>query len=558
MALFWVAAIIFSYLVIIWALLIVVGALIGFVGAIVLPIKALRGTGDNAPVIMTPESEAWLQVLPARKGFYEHLGWDRAWLNYMPFQYRQDILVTRYEFLRFQRAFTVLPRKLTEKSTEGAKFWISRTFVVLSGMLGGIAALVVMLWLGYGVWIIIAEFCGLMVRLFQWIVVRSSKFKAGREAKKNHVGFACPKCFAQAPRPAFVCPSCDTIHFDLTPGIQGVLSRTCKCGESLPLTLKKAAETLTPVCPTCQCRHVPGTGSRQTITLPVFGSTSAGKTRLLAAAMNEARKDLAQRGGSLTGLTSSARDFLTYAEHILASQQSTASTSLAEPFGQQILLKDNAEVETEIQFIDVAGEYFKDQSTTEKLAYLNDSRLLVFVLDPLALPQVQREATTSGLEIPPVATNDQLGAFESVVERIRNHSVVDLTERSLAFVVTKTDVASQLPSGAGLTGATDETIVAWLESVGQSGLLRMIESNFGQVRYFAIDSYHNDFVLGDPHNPINLLKWVLQSSESPLELEPVPEPEPESAAQSVGQSAQPAVQSAQRGDESTSGATDAN
>ena len=55
-------------------------------------------------------------------------------------------------------------------------------------------------------------------------------------------------------------------------------------------------------------------------------------------------------------------------------------------------------------------------------------------------------------------------------------------------------------------------------------MVRRIESDFGDVRFFAIDS----LVLRDLHDPLNPLRvidWVLSSQEVPIKLLPSLKPE---------------------------------
>ena len=62
----------------------------------------------------------------------------------------------------------------------------------------------------------------------------------------------------------------------------------------------------------------------------------------------------------------------------------------------------------------------------------------------------------------------------------------------------------------------------WLIDVEQDGLVRRIESDFRDVRYFAIDS----LVLRDPHDPLNPMRvvdWVLSSQKVPITLVPLVE-----------------------------------
>ena len=122
-----------------------------------------------------------------------------------------------------------------------------------------------------------------------------------------------------------------------------------------------------------------------------------------------------------------------------------------------------------------------------------------------------------------VASGDQEAAYASVVDRIRSEAV-DLTKRHLAVVLTKTEVLQKLPSGMSLDPENSDGIRDWLIDVEQDGLVRRIESDFRDVRYFAIDS----LVLREPHDPLNpmrVIDWVLSSQKVPITLVPPVEEE---------------------------------
>ena len=262
-----------------------------------------------------------------------------------------------------------------------------------------------------------------------------------------------------------------------------------------------------------------------TIQLPAFGSVGAGKTRFFAAALTATRNQLAATNGSLTGLNLEADGFLRASAQVLDSGTATEKTiHTMRPEGRPLKLTTGSGKTVELQVMDAAGESFTNLQATEELTYVNSAPTMVFVLDPLALPRVQAQMSTArNLSKILVATGDQEEAYASVVDRL-NSEAVDLRNRHLAVVLTKTDVLRKLPIGKSLDPQTSDTVRDWLIEIEQDGFVRRIESDFGDVRFFAIDS----LVLRDLHDPLNPLRvidWVLSSQEVPIKLLPSLKPE---------------------------------
>lgn len=315
------------------------------------------------------------------------------------------------------------------------------------------------------------------------------------------------------------------MHHDISPGPLGIFARHCACGVSFPTTVRGAAEMLVALCPSCGAQLVAGSGSRMTIQLPAFGSVGAGKTRFFAAALTATRNQLAATNGSLTGLNLEADGFLRASAQVLDSGTATEKTiHTMRPEGRPLKLTTGSGKTVELQVMDAAGESFTNLQATEELTYVNSAPTMVFVLDPLALPRVQAQMSTArDLSKILVATGDQEEAYASVVDRL-NSEAVDLRNRHLAVVLTKTDVLRKLPIGKSLDPQTSDTVRDWLIEIEQDGFVRRIESDFGDVRFFAIDS----LVLRDLHDPLNPLRvidWVLSSQEVPIKLLPSLKPE---------------------------------
>jgi hypothetical protein len=280
---------------------------------------------------------------------------------------------------------------------------------------------------------------------------------------------------------------------------------------------------LVAVCPVCGDALADGSGARRTIQLPAFGAVGAGKTRLFAAALTAVDHQLAGTSGLLQPLTADAEGFLRASVQTMTSGTATDKTiHNLRPAGRPMMLTDAWGRVIELQVMDAAGENFTNWHTTEELTYVNSAQSMMFVLDPLAFPRIHAELS-SQKDLPPilVAAGDQEDAYASVADRLRSENV-KLSNRHLAVVLTKADILRRLPSGQGLDPTSSDSVRDWLIEHEQDGFVRRILSDFGDVRFFAIDSLvmHD---LQDPLNPIHVFQWALQSQKIPIKLVPAPQ-----------------------------------
>ena len=92
-----------------------------------------------------------------------------------------------------------------------------------------------------------------------------------------------PARYHVTPRPAYRCPGCARLHRDVRPGGLGLFTRRCECGTLLPTMVLRAAWHLQAVCQKCGEPLRPGSAALRDVRIPIFGDTSAGKTRFMYA-----------------------------------------------------------------------------------------------------------------------------------------------------------------------------------------------------------------------------------------------------------------------------------
>ena len=138
-----------------------------------------------------------------------------------------------------------------------------------------------------------------------------------------------------------------------------------------------------------------------------------------------------------------------------------------------------------------------------------------------------------------MTSEDQRDSYAAAIDRMRAENV-PLRRRSLGVILSKADVLLRLPCARDLVeGPVDsDRLRGWMLEHDFDLLITGMEMDFGQVRYFLVDSMGSRD-LDDPLNPWWTLQWALQASKSPVTLvdppaaasapEPTPAPAPANA-----------------------------
>jgi len=537
---------IFAWVVFYWAVAFSLGAVAGLIAGFIVPFRVLSGKSAIKPDIASPGRVVAGQVIkhPPR-GFTKHFGWDRAWPVYNPYQARRDAVAARDEVqLLLSAAWSKVSsnvRKPTlDTSGSGAKKVgnISLSIVrTAPGIIWGIFVpipffgFLVGAWSSFALWLLMMVVIGGAVYLGQQVWILGYRWLDRGIMLRRRASVKCPSCYETSPRPSYRCvnPLCSIIHHDVSPGPLGVIHRRCACGSTFPTTVGAASKVLVALCPVCGDELAPGSGVRRTIQLPAFGAVGAGKTRLFAAALTAADQQFSVTSGSLEPLNADAEAFLRASAQAISAGTATDKTlHTVRPAGRPIKVTDPTGKVLELQVMDAAGESFIDWHTTEELTYVNSAQAMVFVIDPLAFPRIELELMAER-DRPQVviAAGDQENAYAFVADRLRSENV-KLSTRHLAVVLTKADVLRRLPSGEHMDPTTSDGVREWLMVQEQDGFVRRIESDFGDVRYFAADSMARRGP-HDPLNPLHVLQWALRSQRVPITLTPEREPQADPA-----------------------------
>ena len=489
-------------------LLVAVGA--GIVLGLVLISMSVLAAWVRKPDIISPAAyhAERVKANPVRTGQFEP---DVAWPLYQLRQMRPDL--ARIEAERRARY-----RKLW-KWPFNAVVWVlflPVTAVVLVCLLvAGLTTLLVLWLLAVVTWacsaVTLAAFGGTA------LLLRGGE-RGWRELMRSEA--SCPRCYHVTARPAYRCPGCPRLHRDIRPGRLGLIFRRCECGTLLPTMVLRAAWRLEAVCQRCQEPLRPGSAVLRDVRIPVFGDTSAGKTRFLYAAL-DSLIDTARRAGlPLDFPDRESREAADVALDLIRSGKDTVKTSLSLPTALTCRLGASA-TGTLIHLFDAAGEAFRDAEMHDSLGFLDRSHGLVYVLDPFAVGAVRDLAAghrADVIKLAHAAAGDPEIAYGEVVARLRD-SGVEASRQRLAIVVSKTDLLGVL----GLAVPEDSAAIAdWLMDRGMHNLVLSARREFAEVRYFTVASLAvpPSPAASRPHDPGSPLRWLLTSRGVRLPAEP--------------------------------------
>jgi len=328
---------------------------------------------------------------------------------------------------------------------------------------------------------------------------------------------SCPHCYHITPRPAYHCPGCRRLHRDVRPGRLGLFTRRCTCGTLLPTMVLRAAWHLEAVCQRCNKPLRAGSAALRDVRVPIFGETSAGKTRFLYAGLDSLIDTTASADIPFGFPDEESQDQATVALGLIRSGRDTVKTSQTLPTALTCRV-GKGPGSTLVHLFDTAGENYKDAQLHDSLGYLDRGHCLVYVLDPFSVGAVRdRLAAQNGKvsEMAHAAAGDPEIAYTEVVSRLRD-SGVKAAEQRLAIVVSKAD----LLIAGGIEPPEDSAAIAdWLSQMGVHNLVLSARREFSDVRYFTVASLAATEA-SRAHNPGAPLRWLLACLGVRLPAEP--------------------------------------
>lgn len=262
---------------------------------------------------------------------------------------------------------------------------------------------------------------------------------------------ACHECKEKSLIPTYICPKCGAKHTNLTPGVYGILHRTCNCGEKLPTTFFNGRKHLEAECPHCG-RPLTDRESRP-ICIPIVGGRSVGKTAFITAFSKEFIENVAPSKGIEIEFYNSKKEDI-YREilqdYVSGSTRMTdrpTDVNKASSVSFSFFAKHSSfSPERLIHIYDIAGEVFTDNNENEVQKQYEYCQGIVLIIDPFAIPSI-RYKYEELLEPEDIAgigradINEIINSFLNKLREVTGLSDNKMAAVPLAVVINKIDSA---------------------------------------------------------------------------------------------------------------------
>lgn len=262
---------------------------------------------------------------------------------------------------------------------------------------------------------------------------------------------ACHECKERSLIPTYICPKCGAKHTNLTPGVYGILKRTCNCGEKIPTTFFNGRKRLEAECP--HCGHKLTDRETRPICIPVVGGRSVGKTAFITAFSREFIETVAPAKGFDIEFYNEKKEEI-YRE--ITQDYSTGSTRMTErpqdvneassvSFSFFVKHPDFSP-ERLVHVYDIAGEVFTDNNENEVQKQYEYCQGIVLIIDTFAIPSI-RFKYEELLEPEDIAgigkadINEIINSFLNKLREVTGLSDNKMATVPLAVVISKIDSA---------------------------------------------------------------------------------------------------------------------
>ncbi len=250
---------------------------------------------------------------------------------------------------------------------------------------------------------------------------------------------ACHECKEKSLIPTYICSKCGAKHTNLTPGVYGILYRTCNCGEKLPTTFFNGRKHLEAECP--QCGYSLTDRESRPICIPIVGGRSVGKTAFITAFSKEFIECVAPAKGIEIEFYNRKKEDI-YKE--ITQDYDSGSTRMtvrpqdvnqASSVSFSFFAKHSSfSPERLIHVYDIAGEVFTDNNENEVQKQYEYCQGIVLIIDPFAIPSIRYkyEELLEPEDIAGIGKADINEIINSFLNKLRE--VTGLSDNKMAMV----------------------------------------------------------------------------------------------------------------------------
>lgn len=361
---------------------------------------------------------------------------------------------------------------------------------------------------------------------------------------RNKIFTACHECKEKSLIPTYICPRCGAKHTNLTPGVYGILRRTCDCGERLPTTFFNGRKNLEAECPACG--HKLMDRESRPICIPVVGGRSVGKTAFITAFSREFIEKVAPAKGLEIEFYNDVKADI-YKE---ITQDYTAGSTRMTDRPQDVNVASSVSFsffakhptfspERLIHIYDIAGEVFTDNSENEVQKQYEYCSGIVLIIDPFAIPSVRYkyEGLLAPEDIAGIGKADINIIIDSFLNKLRE--VTGLSDNRmatvpLAVVISKIDSA-KLEQDIGtmavnkLMGSNPEKFKDFFDTQdylcrqflidnGMESFLKSVSIQFKTCRFFACSAIGHTRDKGQykPSGILPPMEWLFRQADGKM------------------------------------------
>ncbi|HFI0061713.1 TPA: hypothetical protein ACGORE_001742 [Streptococcus suis] len=362
---------------------------------------------------------------------------------------------------------------------------------------------------------------------------------------------ACHECKEKSLIPTYICPKCGAKHTNLTPGVYGILHRTCVgedpnsyCGEKLPTTFFNGRRNLDAICPHCSTplmdrESVP-------ICIPIVGGRSVGKTAFITAFSKEFIDEVAPTKSWDIEFYNDKKEEI-YKEiqqdYSLGSTRMTdrpSDINKASSISFSFFVKGKEfSPERLVHVYDIAGEVFTDNNENEIQKQYEYCQGMVLMIDPFAIPSVRHrcEEQLSPEDIAGIGKADINSIVDSFLNKLRE--VTGLSDQKmssvpLAVIIGKIDSAG-LTKEIGdeaikqLMAQKPETFKDYFDTQdylcrkfltdnGMESFINSVDIKFKDNRYFSCTAIGHTRDKGqyNPQGVLPPMEWIFGKADSKM------------------------------------------
>lgn len=364
--------------------------------------------------------------------------------------------------------------------------------------------------------------------------------------KRNQIFTACYYCKRKSLIPIYLCPNCNAEHTMLTPGVYGILHRTCNCGTKLPTAFFNGRKNLSAICPNPLCRKPLSDRESRPICVPVIGGRSVGKTAYITAFSKTFIDKVAPDKGMKIEFYNADKEKI-YKEiendYLLGetrmTQRSTDPNSASSISFSFFVQHPNFKPERLIHLYDIAGEVFTNNNESEVQQQYEYCHGMILLFDPFSVVDIAEkyESSMNANDIAGIGKADITYILDSFFSKLR--MVTGLTESEMlntpvAIVIGKVDtvdlakiigdeavntlMAKDSLNFSNYYDTMDYLCRKFLIDNGLMNFITQIDNKFKNNRYFACSSIGH--TKGDgQYEPVGVLapmEWICQRADKKM------------------------------------------